>query len=249
MSRTLLVQTTTFKDFPPLGWSGQLVIEHWQTLHDLLVQKLGMAHAALLLEPVIDRQRGVVDWYLIESGLPNMSNASRQQIVESGRKLIGEARQLAYTLIQSPSETEQTTGELLKLALSYPSENCIVKTPYGPALVAWGHQSSGQQITPQDLAARGEEGRLTKPNVFLHTVPIINIKSLTPVWALFLLLGLLLLTLLLWLLPWGQGWITLWDYCRLSWLLPVLIAIPFIGGAILGHILRKRHSDGGTVNG
>lgn len=235
------VTTTNFKSVQPLGVGGQLVLEQWEVLYQILKHEISPQCAGLLLEPVIDRQRGEVDWY-IPSDLQSVktTSVSRQVLLEKAYRLIAQGKQLAQSMIQSSDIVQRQKGALLDQALSYPSEDYIIETPYGPALIAWGHQSSGENKQQAAfVAAKGDQQGVKSMSIVPPPILPVKNQGLLSYWP--WLLGLLLLILML-VLPWWEGIIPV-QYCQYYWLAPLillLVLIPVIGFLVRNHFISAK---------
>ncbi|EUK18886.1 hypothetical protein [Commensalibacter papalotli (ex Servin-Garciduenas et al. 2014)] len=235
------VTTTNFKSVQPLGVGGQLVLEQWEALYQILKYEISPQCAGLLLEPVIDRQRGEVDWY-IPSDLQSAktSPVSRQDLLQKADRFIAQARQLAKKMANSSDMVQRQKGALLEQALSYPSKDYIIETPYGPALIAWGHQSSESDVQHVAVvAAKGDQQGIKSTLILPPPILLIKQQGLLSYWP--WLMGLLLLILMI-ILPWWEGIIPV-QYCRYYWLAPLillLILLPLIGLFVRNYFLSAK---------
>ncbi|CAI3922198.1 unnamed protein product [Commensalibacter communis] len=229
------VTTTNFNAVQPLGVGGQLVLEQWEVLFQILKHEMSPQCAGLLLEPVIDRQRGEVDWYL-PADLNSLaySAGSRDALLQNAHRLIAQAKQLAQRMVQSSDVVQRQKGAILEQALSYPTDEYIIETPYGPALVAWGHQSNETDKKAAFVTAKGDQhgyksmSILPAPNLANHNRGIISYWP----W-LFAVLLLLILTFL----PWWEGLIPM-QYCRYYWLGPLILLLLLV--PLIAMMLRNR---------
>ncbi|MDI2090171.1 hypothetical protein [Commensalibacter oyaizuii] len=234
------VTTTNFQSAQPLGVGGQLVLEHWEALYQILYHEVGPQCAGLLLEPVIDRQRGEVDWYL-PSGLQTIKTNldPNVNIIEQAHSLINQGRMVAQRLMQSADVEQQQKGALLQQALTYPSDNHIITTPYGPAIVSWGHQSQELDAKDKFVAAKGDGHAVQTMTILPPPELPIKGQGLLSLWP--WIAGLILLLLLIFL-PWWTGIIPI-PYCRYYWLGPVillLILLPVIGILLKNYYSRSQ---------
>lgn len=229
------VTTTNFNSVQPLGVGGQLVLEQWEVLSQILKHGVSPQCAGLLLEPVIDRQRGEVDWYL-PSDLQSATTPSvpRDVLLQNAHSLIAQGKQLAQTMAQSSDVVQRQKGALLEQALSYPTDDYIIETPYGPALVAWGHQSNEAENKGGVVSAKGaQQGNRSMSILPAPMLPTKN-QGIVSYWP--WLLGLLLL-LLLAILPWWEGLIPV-QYCRYYWIGPLILLLLLL--PLIGIAARKR---------
>lgn len=233
------ITTTDFHAAKPLGMNGQLVLENWHILYELLKNNIGLECATLLLEPQVDRERGEVDWYIpAETQKLPQKNSSRQDILKEAHSYIQQGQQLAQSLLKSSDLSQRQKGQLLLQALQYPDEDSIIATPYGPALIGWGHEPN--HILPKD-AVLAAKGQATNPSLMAILPPphlLLNNKlSLGRIWP--WLASLLLLFVLL-LIPWWTGIIPI-EYCRYYWLGPLILLILLL--FIIGIMARNRKSS------
>ncbi|MDI2113695.1 hypothetical protein [Commensalibacter nepenthis] len=219
------VTTTNFNAVQPLGVGGQLVLEQWEGVYQILKHELSPQCAGLLLEPVIDRQRGEVDWY-IPADLRSMTIASvsRDVLLQNAHRFIAQAKQLAQRMVQSSDVVQRQKGALLEQALSYPTDDYIIETPYGPALVAWGHQSNDTENKAAFVSAKGNQQHYKSMSILPAPTLVNNKQGIISYWP-WLLGGLLLLLLVL--LPWWEGLIPV-QYCRYYWFGPLIILLLLI---------------------
>lgn len=235
------VTTTNFKSVQPLGVGGQLVLEQWEALYQILKHEISPQCAGLLLEPVIDRQRGEVDWY-IPSDLQFVKSPSitRQALLQKAHHFIAQGKQLAQRMAQSSDVVQRQKGALLEQALSYPSNDYIIETPYGPALIAWGHQSSESDVQQVAVvAAKGDQQGIKSTLILPPPTLPVKQQGFLCYWP--WLLGLLLLIIML-VLPWWEGIIPV-QYCRYYWLAPLillLILLPLIGFFVRNYFLSAK---------
>lgn len=224
------IATTNFNQAKPLGVNGQLVLENWRVLYDLLKNKVGPECAALLLEPQLDRGRGEVDWYLPADcqTLP-VQSLSKEENLQKAHVYLEQGQQLAHHLLNSSEPAQRQKGRLLLEALQFPNEDSIIATPYGPALIEWGHESNQVLSTEEVISAKGKDSN--KRVMIIVPPPAspfknqITFKNIWP-W----IVSILILFLLL-LLPWWQGLIPIVNYCRYYWLIPfilLLLTLPII---------------------
>ena len=161
--------------------------------------------------------------------LPANSQAMlRQTFMQLGQDIYN----LAQSLKLSPNSNTVTAGNLLELAISFPSEDYLYAVESQPVLVAWGFAPASMGAQPETLtrirpapllagAAAGlahteQEAATSPPNIPLAPqMPQTNIQEERKIifssmpWAIlaFLLGALLCALLLFWLLPnWGN-----WD--------------------------------------
>ncbi|QNT77992.1 hypothetical protein [Entomobacter blattae] len=237
MSRTTLVQTTTFSQYSPLGWSGQLLVENWPTLYELLLHRMGAEYANLLLEPVIDRKRGVIDWYIPpQAALSPLQQTDSISLQRRAHVMLERIKSFAISLRDSPQLADHTKAEMLLMALNYPDYTCLVHTEVGIGIVGWGHEPTGKGILPEALSMRGQEIPSQTITILPSPSPSSPPKS-TSLWWIFLpsLIALALLVAL----PWKEGWLGIENFCRYYWVWPV-IALLLIGLALLALQLIRR---------
>lgn len=233
------ITTTDFQSAQPLGVGGQLVLESWNVLYEILKHGVGLQCAGLLLEPVIDWPRGEVDWYLPSDQPLTTVNTSRDVLLKQAHELILQARELAQQMIASVELSQKQKGELLSQALNYPNEESIIATPYGPAIIAWGHESKVFVKKNTIIAAKGNN--IVKETMVILPPPQLFSDKETRFnfWPWFM--GLFLLFLLMFL-PWWEGLIPM-NYCRYYWLgslVLLLIFLPILCLLIRNHYLSAR---------
>lgn len=221
------VTTTNFHQVKPLGMDGKLILESWRFLFDFLKQNMGIQYASLFLEPVIDPQRGEVDWYIPTEVLSSpQQTLSREEAVRQARQRLEQIYLFAQTLLKDSNASQQQNGRLVLEALHYPDVNAIIATPYGPALVAWGHERNPDIAPTMAVSAKG----MAKPLYPMQILPAPSLsyyrRQLLKAYIPWLCVVLFLLLMLL--LPWWQGIFPV-DYCRYYWSVPAVFFLISMG--------------------
>ncbi len=231
------ITTTNFSEAKPLGINGQFVLENWHILYELLKNNISPECASLLLEPQVDRGRGVIDWYLPDENtkLP-LKQLSREEALQRVNYYIAQGQKFANNLLNSSEVALQQKGQLLLEALQFPNENAIIITPYGPALIQWGHEKSKVSSKSEIVTAKGKE--VDQNRMVILPPPISPFKYAVLLKNTWPWLASIFLLILLMLLPWWEGIIPI-DYCRYYWLGPIIIFILLL--PILGFLIKNRY--------
>lgn len=238
------IVTTNFNKAKPLGMNGQLILENWHILYDLLKKNVGPECAALLLEPQLDRGRGEVDWYLpVDSQNLPVKHLSKEENLKEAYDYIEEGKKYAQYLINSPDSLQKQKGKLLLDALQFPNDEFIIATPHGPAILEWGHESNQPYSKKEVLSAKGKERNMKVMTILPPPVSPFNNRIENKNFWPWITSGLILLLLMI--LPWWKGIISI-NYCRYYWLLPLVLF--FLTLLVVGVILKKQNDLHSLVN-
>lgn len=211
MARPRLIATTPRAGLRPLGAQGQTVAQAQQQIAALITDRLTPRHAQLFAEPVADPARDSIAWYSTADGQaeplakvsPERQEAARHAIAELAdgiRKLAAE-----YAIAANPQQRQ--LAQLLDLAQSFPGEECVFLAGDQPIVIAWGYAPATTAATePTSLTRYGVRraatpratGATQRPTAGGTGVAVATgaqrglLDALRgPLWALFLLLGVL----------------------------------------------------------
>lgn len=189
-----------------LAGQGIFAVECHAQLRDLLLNRLGPEHAALLAEPQHDPERRSVDWYAEGEGtalpLSRLSPEEAEALKVKAGALAREIQALAQQL-ESEGHNAALSGQLLSLALRHPDDSDLWSVDGRPVLTNWGFAPGAVGARPQDLTRLGAFAPKPSPVTPEPPAAVPPVAAppargclLSPGW----LLPLFLLLLLLWLL-------------------------------------------------
>ncbi len=161
MQRRQLITTTNLDENHALAWQGAKAYTSFGQLRRLLASRLSPAHGALFAEPLPDDVRRKADWYFApeqeETGSlhparlidlsPEAQAPVRERLIALGRDIYA----LSQELKASADSNQQTAGNLLEMALTFPGEEYIYVLGDNPVLTAWGFSSGSEGAQPEML--------------------------------------------------------------------------------------------------
>ena len=164
MAASTRITTTPRPEINALAYQGIIPTDCYPQITATLVRQLGPQYAALLAEPVPNRNEGFIDWYTEAEGQvqrfsaldPIAREAATQKIVELAEGI----RALGDSLIATNDPQKVTRGNLLKLALNYPNNEHIFLVGEQPVVVCWGFapgEMDAQAVNLCDLALKPKD--------------------------------------------------------------------------------------------
>lgn len=150
------IASTESRGLQLLGNPGQ---RSWGMLREVLLDRLGSSHAALLAEPVTSPEGERVDWYSAQDGAPERIDALSDDVAKAVRTTFEELKRdilnLADKIAESKQESRQRLAEALRNAMRVPSDDslfALTSTHSGtvsvqPVLVDWARVPQGEQVT------------------------------------------------------------------------------------------------------
>ena len=179
MAQREFITSTSQVELRALAWQGIQAHTCYEQLARILHTRLSPRHAALLALPIMDNasaksQNKEVDWYFNSPdddntntyqpnlnpypapcpnpspvkllSLPPTSQAMlRQTFMELGQDIYN----LAQSLKTNSDSNTVTAGNLLELAISFPSEEFLYAVGAQPVLVAWGFALANMDAQPE----------------------------------------------------------------------------------------------------
>ena len=149
------ITTTPSAEINALAYQGIIPSDCYIQISSTLARQLGPKYAALLAEPVPNRNGGFIDWYSNESGqvrrFIELPLEEREEFTKGIVELARDIRDFADKLILTHDPQKVTRGNLLKLALNYPSNEQIFIVGEQPVLVCWGFASGEMEAVAANL--------------------------------------------------------------------------------------------------
>lgn len=224
---TLFLGSSRQQDIRALGTGGEPVVGKHEQLARLLASRLSPRHAALLAEPVIEAERGTIDWYArLPAGsgggavraLGDLPEAEQAAARDDLARLLAEIGDLRDRLAASDRPGDRLIGQMLGHALHVPRAENVKLVGDQPVLTDWGHRAPEDEarndiltgIQHRPLAAPppepptdgDAEAETPRPAAALPVAPVAVARGGSDwrswlLWLLFALLVLAILTLLL----------------------------------------------------
>lgn len=139
----------------PLSVGGRPAIEAFPQIAAHLRRARGPDHAALFAEPVPDRDRGVVDWYVTREGevepLDGLAAEASAAAEAELDRLVADIEAEAAALQASAAESDRLLGQAIAAALRVPDRSFVRVLDGKPVLVGWAHEENGRSIGPEAL--------------------------------------------------------------------------------------------------
>lgn len=158
MNRTHIASTPR-SQLNALRFQGILVSDNYAQLSSMLERNLSPEHARFFAEPVQDADAATVDWYSQAPGelvplsaVPPEKQAAARTAIQ---KIASEISAFADSLKADSQGSKAVRGNILALALSYPSEEYIYMAGEQPVLTGWGYTSATMGMEPEPLIRLG----------------------------------------------------------------------------------------------
>lgn len=156
---TTHITTTRRGEFNALRHQGILVTDSWAQLGSMLANSLSQKHALLLAEPVHEASGSATDWYTEAQGdvrpLSALPESEQRLARQAFSTLAADIEKLALELKNDPGATKNIRGNILSLALRYPSENNLYMVGSQPVVTNWGFEPGTAGAQPEDLVRLG----------------------------------------------------------------------------------------------
>lgn len=151
---TVFLSSSRQRDLRALGTGGESVVGKHEQLARLLETRLSSRHAALLAEPVIEADRGSIDWYArLPAGIaassvqavpinalpPDQQEAARDSLAG----LLADIRDLRDRYAASDRAGDRLIAQMLGHALHVPRDDSVRMIGDQPVLLEWGHRAPG----------------------------------------------------------------------------------------------------------
>ncbi|MDM8215167.1 SrfA family protein [Desulfovibrio piger] len=150
-----LITNTPLASMHALAFQGIMVTDCYPQLRDIIRHRLGPDHALLFAEPAPNPSSQSIDWYTSLQGTARpLTDLPADEQNPLREKLLGMAQEiqsLAQELQKAPEHTKVTQGNILALALAYPSEECLFVVGEHPVFTCWGFGPGTPGAEPQSL--------------------------------------------------------------------------------------------------
>ena len=151
-----LIASTPRADMHTLAFQGITAISCYAQIREMLLRKFGDECMLLFAKPVENAANDEIDWYSPVQGpvqkmqdLPAEEQEKAQAFIS---RMAGEILRYAEELIQSGEHLKVTRGNILRLALSYPDNNCLYVVGKQPVFTCWGCGPGTPGVEPENLA-------------------------------------------------------------------------------------------------
>ena len=140
--RITLIRTIARANVNALAYQGIMPSECFAQIQETIRRHFDERHAQAFAEPVFNKEEGFVDWYV-----PFTGNVRRYQELSDDEKkartaefaaLAADVNAYADELIAKGDPQKVTRGNLLKLALLYPSADDLYVVDDRPVVTCWG---------------------------------------------------------------------------------------------------------------
>lgn len=155
MNAKRLIVSTSSKDLTPLTHHGAQVASLYEQIRLVLESVLSPDDAAVLSEPLIETDQGLIDWYTSLPGeivpLGQVSPEQREEAIQRLSSYATKIEELGKRYRESKDSQQRRIGNMLKLILEYPGESAIYLVDGKPIIVGWGTTPAGQAAAPERL--------------------------------------------------------------------------------------------------
>lgn len=151
-----LIISTPKADMSALAFKGIMAYASFAQIRDMLLRNFGDEYVLLFAKPVENASDGMIDWYTPVQGeakrIIDLPEEQRKPILENMQKMGSEIRDFAEDLIQTQEPLKITRGNILKLALSIPSESDLYVVGEQPVSTCWGFAPGSPGVQAMNLS-------------------------------------------------------------------------------------------------
>lgn len=189
MTEQILLSSSTFSGLREVGGFGQPLHALYPQIRTVLLSEAGPEVAELLAEPVVDRVRGRIDWYIqgdpaqprvLISALPELE---RQAWLDQVHGLLARGREVAERYLAADDPRRAQLGVVLRAALSTPAPEDVFVLEQRPVMIRWGFLPDGPWGSgapeafsvapgPAAMAATAAPSEATVPDIAIPEVAI-----------------------------------------------------------------------------
>ncbi|WP_303956064.1 SrfA family protein [Desulfovibrio piger] len=159
-----LITNTPLASMHALAFQGIMATDCYPQLRDIIRHRLGDEYALLFAEPAPNPSNQSIDWYTPVQGtarpLVELPIEEQNPLREKLAHMAQEIQTLSNELRHAPEHTKVTRGNILELALLYPSDECLFVVGGQPVFTCWGFGPGTPGAEPQALC---RITRLTPP--------------------------------------------------------------------------------------
>lgn len=169
MIEQILLASGTFDGVREIGGFGQPLHALYPQIRAVLAGELEPDAGFLLAEPVVDRTKNRIDWYV--QGDPDYKPAALSELPDEQRRtilariddLLGRGRDLAERYAASGDTRRAQLGAILRAVLATPAEAEIFLVEGKPAITGWGFAPDRPWETPDGSVRRPPPVEPAKP--------------------------------------------------------------------------------------
>ncbi|MCR5814613.1 MAG: hypothetical protein K6G15_09005 [Desulfovibrio sp.] len=153
--RTTLIRTIARAKINALAYQGIMPSECFAQIQETIRRHFDERHAQAFAEPVFNKEEGFVDWYVPFTGnvrcYQDLSEAEKNAQTAEFAALAADVNAYADELIAKGDPQKVTRGNLLKLALLYPSDDDLYVVDDRPVVTCWGFGPGSNDATVCNL--------------------------------------------------------------------------------------------------
>ncbi|MBO4335686.1 MAG: hypothetical protein J5846_07625 [Desulfovibrio sp.] len=153
--RTTLIRTIARAKINALAYQGIMPSECFAQIQETIRRHFDERHAQAFAEPVFNKEEGFVDWYVPFTGnvrrYQELSQEEKEAQTAEFAALAADVNAYADELIAKGDPQKVTRGNLLKLALLYPSEDDLYVVDDRPVVTCWGFGPGSQDASVCNL--------------------------------------------------------------------------------------------------
>lgn len=151
-----LIVTTQKSSMQPLAFQGIMAYSSFPQIRGMLLNKFGDEYVLLFARPVENENTGEIDWYTPVQGTAQKITALPEEEKEKAcgrlRQMGSEILAFAEELVNSNDPHKVTRGNILKLALRYPSDDSLYLVGQQPVFTCWGFAPGSPGVEGKNLA-------------------------------------------------------------------------------------------------
>lgn len=153
---TNLIASTPISSMSPLAFKGIMAYASFPQIRDMLLHNFGDEFVLLFAKPVENSRDGMIDWYTPVQGdakkITELPEEQKKAVLANLQKMGTEIRNFADELIDTQDPLKLTRGNILKLALMFPSESDLYVVGEQPVFTCWGFGPGSPGVEPMNLS-------------------------------------------------------------------------------------------------
>lgn len=151
-----LIVTTPKSAMQALAFQGIMAYSSFPQIRGMLLNKFGDEYVLLFAKPVENSNTGEIDWYTpVQSTakkITELPEEEKEKACSRLRQMGSEILAFAEELIHSNDPHRVTRGNILKLALAYPSDDALYLVGQQPVFTCWGFAPGSPGVEARNLA-------------------------------------------------------------------------------------------------
>lgn len=151
-----LIVTTSKASMQALAFQGIMAYSSFPQIRAMLLNKFGDEFVLLFARPVENTATGQIDWYTPVQGTPrkllDLPAEEKETVYKRLHVMGSEIHAFAEELIHSNDPHKVTRGNMLKLALCYPSDEALYVVGQQPVFTCWGFAPGTAGVEGKNLA-------------------------------------------------------------------------------------------------